>query len=108
MVSKVDCAWLQDRGRTDLSVGSLRRKITDGGKLLPTKNVYLFVSIWFTRSSEESLVKQVSATLLAAGFVLFALISLLTAIRSSESTSSVLINHQEKVSDIGLRFAFKR
>jgi hypothetical protein len=52
--------------------------------------------------------KPISATLLAGGFVLFALISLLTAIQSSESTSSALINHQEKVSDIGLRFAFKR
>ncbi|HZD40221.1 MAG TPA: hypothetical protein VE131_05830 [Terriglobales bacterium] len=52
--------------------------------------------------------KHLSATLLAAAFVLLALISLLTTIRTSESQSSALIDHQEKVSDIGLRFAFKR
>ena len=51
--------------------------------------------------------KEISVTLLVSGFVLFALISLLTAIRSSESASSVIYN-QETVSDLGLRFAFKR
>ena len=52
--------------------------------------------------------KDISATLLVSSFVLFALISLLTAIETSESTRSALINDQERVSDLGLRFAFTR
>jgi len=51
--------------------------------------------------------KDVSHTLLVTGFVLFALISLLTAIRSSEGAHSVLMGSEEKVSDLGLRFTLK-
>ena len=72
-----------------------------------TKNVYLCVPTWVTQSLGGSFMKEISVTLLVSGFVLFALISLLTAIRSSESASSVIYN-QETVSDLGLRFAFKR
>jgi len=52
--------------------------------------------------------KDISTALLVSGFVLFALMSLLTAIRSSESTHSALIQNQEKISDLGLRFTLNR
>ena len=52
--------------------------------------------------------KDISRTLLASGFVLFALLSLLTAIRSSDGTRSVLMRDEGKVSELGLRFALER
>ncbi len=52
--------------------------------------------------------KDISATLLVSGFVLFALISLLTAIHTPESSRLVLNNNQERVSELGLRFALTK
>lgn len=52
--------------------------------------------------------KDISRTLLASGFVLFALLSLLTAIHSSEGSRWVLIRNEGKVSDLGLRFILER
>lgn len=72
-----------------------------------TKNVYLCMPTWVIQSLGGSFMKDISATLLVSAFVLFALISLLTAIRSSENASPTIYN-QETVSDLGLRFAFKR
>jgi hypothetical protein len=52
--------------------------------------------------------KDISTILLAGAFVLFTLIVLLSAASTPDRTSSTLDNDQQKVSDLGLRFAFKR
>jgi hypothetical protein len=52
--------------------------------------------------------KDISTILLASVFVLFSLIVLLSAASTPDRTSSTLDNDQQKVSDLGLRFAFKR
>jgi hypothetical protein len=46
--------------------------------------------------------------LLASVFVLFSLIVLLSAPRTPDHRSLALDNDQQKVSDLGLRFSFKR
>ena len=51
--------------------------------------------------------KDITATHLATVFVLFSLIVLLSAEINPDSTSSPLVNNQERISDVGLRFAFK-
>ena len=56
----------------------------------------------------EGFMKDISTILLASVFVLFSLIVLLSAASTSDRTSSTLDNDQQKVSDLGLRFAFKR
>ena len=52
--------------------------------------------------------KDIWPILLASAFVLFSLIVLLSAARTPDSTSSMLGNDQQRVSDLGLRFTFKR
>jgi hypothetical protein len=52
--------------------------------------------------------KDIWTTLLASAFVLFALIVLLSAAGHPDRTSSTLVDNSERVSDLGLRFAFKR
>ena len=52
--------------------------------------------------------KDISTILLASAFVLFSLIILLSAARTPDHRSLALDNDQQKVSDLGLRFAFKR
>ena len=46
--------------------------------------------------------------LLASVFVLFSLIVLLSATHTPDHRSLTLDNGEQKVSDLGLRFAFKR
>jgi hypothetical protein len=52
--------------------------------------------------------KDFSTILMASLFVLFSLIVLLSAASTPDRTSSTLDNDQQRVSDLGLRFAFKR
>ncbi len=52
--------------------------------------------------------KDISTILLASVFVLFSLIILISAASNPDRTSSTLDNDQQRVSDLGLRFAFKR
>jgi len=52
--------------------------------------------------------KEITAALLATVFVLYALIVLLSVELNPDSTSSPLVNNQERISDVGLRFAFRR
>ena len=56
----------------------------------------------------RALMKDISTILLASVFVLFSLIVLLSAANTPDRTSSTLDNDQQRVSDLGLRFAFKR
>jgi hypothetical protein len=52
--------------------------------------------------------KDVSAVLLATLFVLLSLMSLIFAERSSEVTTAMRASSRERVSEVGLLFAFKR
>ena len=52
--------------------------------------------------------KDITAALLAIGFVLYSLIALLSVERNQDSTSSPLVSNQEKISDLGLRVSFQR
>jgi len=52
--------------------------------------------------------KEITAALLATVFVLYASIVLLSVELNPDSTSSPLVNNQERISDVGLRFAFRR
>jgi hypothetical protein len=52
--------------------------------------------------------KDICAVLFAAFFVLISLMSLILAERTPDSTTSAVMENQEKVSDLGLRFAFRR
>jgi hypothetical protein len=52
--------------------------------------------------------KDISTILLASAFILFSLIVLLSAARTPDRTSSALVNDQQRVSDLGLRFTLKR
>jgi hypothetical protein len=52
--------------------------------------------------------KDITAALLAIVFVLYSLIALLSAELNQDRTSSPLFINEERISDIGLRFAFKR
>ena len=52
--------------------------------------------------------KNITAALLAIGFVLYSLIALLSVERNRDSTSSPLVSNQEKISELGLRVAFQR
>ena len=60
------------------------------------------------RTLGEGFMKDISTILLASVFVLFSLIVLISAASSPDRTSSTLDNDQQRVSDLGLRFAFKR
>ncbi len=51
--------------------------------------------------------KDITTTLLAI-FVLYAVIVLLSVEITPDGTRSPLVSNQERISDIGLRFAFKR
>ena len=51
--------------------------------------------------------KDIWTILLASVFVLFSLIVLISAASTADRTSSTLDNDQQRVSDLGLRFAFK-
>jgi hypothetical protein len=73
---------------------SLRRKTSSQGP-----------SLWCPRGG---LMKDISTILLASVFVLFSLIILISASSTPDRTSSTLDNDQQRVSDLGLRFAFKR
>ena len=53
-------------------------------------------------------VKDITATLLAIVLVLYALIVLLSVELNPDPTSSPLVSNQERISDVGLRFAFKQ
>jgi hypothetical protein len=52
--------------------------------------------------------KDITAVVLASVFVLYSLIVLLSVELNTDRTSSPLVNNQERISDVGLRFAFKR
>jgi len=52
--------------------------------------------------------KDIWTILMASVFVLFSLLVLLSAASTPDRTSSKLVNDQQRVSDLGLRFAFKR
>ena len=52
--------------------------------------------------------KDIAATLFATLIVVLSLISLLTAERSWETTRGAVVSNPERVSDLGLRFAFQR
>ncbi len=52
--------------------------------------------------------KDILTMLLASVFVLISLIGLLTAASTPDPTSWTLDNDQQRVSEVGLRFAFKR
>jgi hypothetical protein len=52
--------------------------------------------------------KDIWTILLSSVFVLFSLIVLLSAASAPDRTSSTLDNDQQRVSDLGLRFTFKR
>jgi hypothetical protein len=54
------------------------------------------------------IMKDISTILLTSAFVLFSLFVLLSAARSPDRTSETLYDDQQRVSDLGLRFAFKR
>jgi hypothetical protein len=53
-----------------------------------------------------SVMKDITAALLATGFVLYSLIALLSVELNQDSTSSPLIDNEERISEIGLRVAF--
>lgn len=55
----------------------------------------------------EGVMKDVTAELLAIGFVLYSLIALLSLERNRDSTSSPSISNQEKISELGLRVVFQ-
>jgi hypothetical protein len=50
--------------------------------------------------------KDIAKIVLASAFVFFSLLVLLLAARSPDRTSSTLHDDQQRVSDLGLRFAF--
>jgi len=52
--------------------------------------------------------KEITAALLATVFVLYSLIVLISVELNPDSTSSPSVDNQERISDVGLRFAFKR
>jgi hypothetical protein len=52
--------------------------------------------------------KDITTALLAIVFVLYSLIALLSVELNQDRTSSPSVINQERISDIGLRFAFKR
>ena len=52
--------------------------------------------------------RDFSTILMASLFVLFSLIVLLSAASTPDRTSSTLDNDQQRISDLGLRFVFKR
>ena len=52
--------------------------------------------------------KDITVVLLATVFVLYSLIALLSVELNQDRTSSPLVNNQERISEVGLRFAFKR
>src|SRR5262245_22122939 len=62
----------------------------------------------FWCSREGRLMKDILTPLLASVFVLFSLIVLLSAARTPDHRNLMLDNGEQKVSDLGLRFAFKR
>jgi hypothetical protein len=80
---------------------------------VPSKSVNLFVaetsiSSAYPNETRGGLMKDISTVLLASVFVLFSLLALLSAARSPDHTSSTLHDDQQRVSDLGLRFALKR
>ena len=52
--------------------------------------------------------KGITAAILASGFVVYVLLTLLAADYSSDTISSVSRNEGQKLSDLGLRFAWHR
>lgn len=52
--------------------------------------------------------KNITAALLATVFVLYSLIALLSVERNRDSTSSLLVSNQQRISELGLRVAFQR
>jgi hypothetical protein len=57
---------------------------------------------------KEDLMRDFWTILMASLFVLFSLIVLLSVASTPDRTSSTLDNDQQRVSDLGLRFVFKR
>ena len=52
--------------------------------------------------------KDITAPFLAIAFVLYILIALISLEVNPDSTSSSLVSNKERISDAGIRFAFKR
>ena len=52
--------------------------------------------------------KDITAALVAIGFVLYSLTALLSVERNQDSTSLPLVSNQERISELGLRVAFQR
>jgi hypothetical protein len=60
------------------------------------------------RALGEGFMRDISTILLASVFGLFSFIVLVSAASTPDRTSSILDNDQQRASDLGLRFAFKR
>jgi hypothetical protein len=54
------------------------------------------------------LMKDISTILLTSAFVLFSLLVLISAARTPDRTTEMLHDDQQRISDLGLRFTFKR
>jgi hypothetical protein len=52
--------------------------------------------------------KEITGVLLATLFVLYSLMVLVSVELSPDSNNSPPVNNEERISDVGLRFAFKR
>jgi hypothetical protein len=75
--------------------------------LLPRRASESQPVLW-VQQNRAVFMKDFTATLLAIVFVLYALIVLLSVEITPDGTSSLLISNQERISEVGLRFAFKR
>ena len=54
------------------------------------------------------MMKNITAELLAIVFAVYTLIALLSVEVNQDSTSSQLVSNQERISELGLRWAFQR
>jgi len=61
-----------------------------------------------SKTKGKAVMKDVSITLLGTLFVLLVLISLLSADPTPRVIGEALVNSQEHVSEVGLRYAFHR
>src|SRR4029453_18337614 len=120
-------------GSSPISVDSMNTYVHPVGEIRLAKNTYgsdfhllsagsnrayhLLIPLYEERESSqepslspfgEGFMKDILTIFLASVFVLFSLIVLLSAASTSDRTSSTLDNDQQRVSDLGLRFAFKR
>jgi hypothetical protein len=81
------------------------QKISEARRLSAMKRMSLFQQLL---QNMGVFMKDFTAALLAIVFVLYSLIALLSVERNQDSTSSPLVSNQEKISELGLRVAFRR